>query len=154
MLDEYNDKYYLKLAERGKYFKQDNCSKARELADWKEHLRSGWDDIEVLSIGLPDHSKDPLKLGNTFRAEVHLNSNSIEPKDIGVEIVFTRKMDDKQKKALIIKPLKLIRNNKDSSVYRCEFPVEHSGLLDFAFRMYPVHPLLPHRQDFNLTKWI
>jgi len=26
--------------------------------------------------------------------------------------------------------------------------------VDFAFRLFPVHELLPHRQDFPLVKWI
>jgi hypothetical protein len=35
-----------------------------------------------------------------------------------------------------------------------EIPTLQAGVFDYAFRLYPKHPLLPHRQDFNLVKWI
>ncbi len=154
MLNEYYDKYYNKLFEQTKLFKENNYQKALELADWKQKLRERWDQIQIISARIPDLTPGSLKLGDVFKAEIKLNTHDISPSDIGIEVLFRQKNHGKVECPLFVKQLQLTNYNNNIASFSCEFPVKHSGALNFAFRIYPSNELLPHRQDFNLVKWI
>jgi starch phosphorylase len=51
-IDDYFEKYYIKLWERSKRFIDNNFEKAKELAAWKKTMVSEWDNIEVLNYQL------------------------------------------------------------------------------------------------------
>ena len=38
--------------------------------------------------------------------------------------------------------------------YKLDLKLMDAGAFGYAIRMYPKHPELPHRQDFNYLKWI
>ncbi|MBL7776216.1 MAG: hypothetical protein JNK89_09450, partial [Saprospiraceae bacterium] len=41
-----------------------------------------------------------------------------------------------------------------TATYACNFQPQTAGVFEFGFRMFPKHPLLPHRQDFGLVRWL
>jgi hypothetical protein len=131
-----------------------NFEKARELAAWKRNLIRGWESIEVVSINIPDSTQKPMILGEPFKAEVILDMNELSSTDVGVEILFGKKVNDVVKEPTLIKEMDVLRSNGDIVSFVCEVPIDQAGVYDFAFRLFPKNPLLPHRQDFNLVKWI
>jgi hypothetical protein len=40
------------------------------------------------------------------------------------------------------------------ATFAAVIPNPQSGVFDYAIRMRPSNPLLPHLQDFNLVKWL
>jgi len=40
------------------------------------------------------------------------------------------------------------------ALYAIELTPDDPGLFQLALRVYPKNPLLPHRQDFALVKWV
>jgi phosphorylase/glycogen(starch) synthase len=50
--------------------------------------------------------------------------------------------------------MNLISSEKNIAVFECNIPINQPGVFDFVFRLFPKSPLLPHRQDFNLVRWI
>jgi hypothetical protein len=38
--------------------------------------------------------------------------------------------------------------------FTCDIPIDQPGVYNYVFRLFPKNSLLPHRQDFNLVKWI
>jgi hypothetical protein len=40
------------------------------------------------------------------------------------------------------------------STYSCHFLPDSAGVFEYGFRMFPKHPMLPHRQDFALVRWL
>ncbi len=154
MLDDYYDQYYTGLIRHGRFMKEDNCLHAIELAGWKDHVKKEWDKLEIISLKVPDASAKPMKLGDTFKAEVKVKTNKINASHLGIEAIFGNRVSNEMKSPRFIKQLELTNVYKDTATFTCSFPVEYTGLIDYAFRIYPTHPLLVHRQDFPLVTWI
>jgi glycogen phosphorylase/synthase len=154
MIDDYFSRYYNRLLERSSELLANDCDKVRHLAAWKRRVLRGWDSIEVISVGIPDSTKKPLRLGENFVAEILLNVNELSPADLGLEVVFGHKINDEVKKIAFAEEMTVAGVDGNIVTYFIEIRTEQSGVYDFAFRLYPKHPLLPHRQDFNLVRWI
>ncbi len=152
-LDDYIRQYYEPLFKRSKLVTAKNFEMARHLANWKRKVVRGWDSIEVVSLTTPDSTIRPLPLGEPFRAEIVLDLNELSGTDIGVEVLFGKKVNDEVKELLHVEEMTMTRSEKNLVAFACEVQIEHAGVYDFTFRMFPKHPLLPHRQDFNLVKW-
>lgn len=154
MLDDYISQYYNKLFERTSMLRENDYEQVRKLSLWKKKIIRGWNSIEVLSVSLPDSTKRPFKIGEKFIAEISLNLNELSPEDIGVEIIFGQKEMDKVKSFIYKNEMRIVSSERNNVTYKTEIFVTRSGVFDYAFRMFPKNPMLPHRMDFYLIKWI
>ena len=127
---------------------------ARHIASWKRKVLRGWDGIEIVSQKTPFSEQKPLSLGDVFSAEIILNLNELSATDVGIEVLFGRKLNDLVETPIFIEEMNLSRSEKNIAVFECNIPINEAGVYDFAFRLFPKSPLLPHRQDFALVKWI
>ena len=103
---------------------------------------------------LPHSTIKPLVLGESYKAEIILDLNELSATDIGVEVILGQKENDEVKEIVYKEEMKITKTAKNQVSFRCEIPAVRSGVFDYAFRVFPKNPLLPHRQDFNLVKWI
>jgi alpha-glucan phosphorylase-like protein len=154
MLDDYQHKFYNKLIERSRLMQKDNFKLAREIDAWKSRIRSGWSHLEVKRIGVPDPSRKALGLGDDFVAEIELKLNGIKADDLGIDILFGQKEMDSVKKVMLRAEMKMVEAIPGTAKFTCLIPMEKIGVYHYAFRLYPKNKWLPHRQDFNLIKWI
>ena len=154
MIEDYDNKFYKKQIKRTKEISADNFKIAREIVDWKHEIIEKWDDITILGAEYPDSNIRPLVLGEKLNVKLKLDLNGLDPKDIGVEILFGRKRSDGREELLYVFNLKLIKLDGSIAVYHREIPATMSGVYDFTFRVYPKNKLLPHRMDFPKVKWI
>ncbi len=154
MLDDYYEKFYQKMLVRSDILYQNHYEKAKQLAAWKLRILRSWDSIEIIDVKVPDSTQKPLKLGDEFVAEITLNLHEIKSSEIGVEVLFGKKEFDEVNEIYYKEKLTPIKEEKGIVVYHCQIPTTKSGVYDYAFRIYPIHPLLPHRMDFPLVKWI
>jgi glycogen phosphorylase/synthase len=154
MLDDYQHKFYNKLIARSRLMRKDNFQLAIEIDAWKTKLRDGWSHLEVKRIGVPDPARRALGLGDDFIAELELKLNGIKADDIGIDILFGNKEMDTVKKIMLKEEMKLVESAPGTAKFTCKIPMEKIGVYHYAFRLYPKHNWLPHRQDFNLIKWI
>ncbi|HNW76612.1 MAG TPA: alpha-glucan family phosphorylase [Bacteroidales bacterium] len=153
-LDDYIRLYYNRMIERSLRLKADNYQIACDIAAWKRKILKGWDQIEVIKIKTPDSSRRPLDLGEPFKAEVVLNTYEIPPEEIGIEVIFGKKINDVVRHPEMIFEMKIAKTGKRGALYACEIEIDRAGVYDFVFRVFPKNSLLPHRQDFPLVKWI
>ena len=153
MLTDYVNQYYAPQAERSAMLDADNFKVAREIAEWKKNVRREWPSIEVISFTQPESSYT-LSPDKVFTAEVVLNIGSLKPEDIGVEMLFAT-MDNKSKLHIQNRCEFDVAEAKDGIVkYRTSLLPERTGMYQVAARIYPKNPLLPHRQDFGLVRWL
>jgi phosphorylase/glycogen(starch) synthase len=154
MIDDYYDKFYNKLINRSTMLFDKDYEGIRQLSVWKRKVLRGWDSIETVSVQVPDSTRKPLRLGENFVAEVVLNVNELAAHDIGLEVLFGHKVNDEVKSLSFTEEMTVAGVNGNIVTFFIEIPTLQAGVFDYAFRLYPKHPLLPHRQDFNLVKWI
>ena len=154
MLEDYYAKYYTRLFDRRNELYADQFTPAKLLVEWKNKVQNAWENISLDSLIVPDADNKPLEFGNHFAAEINLNIPGLDPSDIGAEIIMGNKSNGDVKKIAFKSELKLITSEKGKAKFKCEFPLEHTGVYDYAFRIFPKNSLLRYRMDFPLVKWI
>ncbi len=153
-LDDYIRQYYNPLFKRTRLMSAKNYEMARHVANWKRKVARGWESIEVIAVNIPDSNQKPLSLGESFKAEIILDLNELAGTDIGIEVLFGKKINDEVKEPSFIEEMSLLKTENNIATFTCDIPINQAGVHDFAFRLFPKNPLLPHRQDFNLVTWI
>jgi alpha-glucan phosphorylase-like protein len=154
MLDDYQQKFYRKLIARAGQVNGDFYKMAAEYAEWKSDLRAKWHEIKLEKLMVPDSSRGTLTLEDDFSTEVTIYTNGILPEHLGVEILFGKKDQGKVKKILFSKEMPLKEVKGKSATYAVEIPPFQAGSYSYAFRIFPKHEMIPHRQDFCLVKWV
>lgn len=153
MLTDYVNQYYSPQSLRAESLKADNYKLARQIAAWKKEVRKEWPNIEVISYTQPDSSYS-LSPANVLTAEVVLNIGELKPEDVGVEMLFAV-TDNKGKFHIQDRCDFNVVETKDGVVkYQTSILPERTGMYQVATRIYPKNPLLPHRQDFCLLRWL
>lgn len=152
-LNDYYVEYYNKLYARVQLLTKNKSAKLKELVAWKRKIRQAWDTIELIDLEYPDTEKLPLTLGQEYTMKVVLQLTGISPNDLGVELVVCKKEDNSYK---FIKTMQLdmVEEKQGRTTYIKTSRAILSGVYQCAFRIYPKHPLLTHRQDLPLLKWI
>ena len=153
MLTDYCNQYYIPQSKRTTALVKNNFKDARSIAAWKGEMARHWDSIEVLSYTQPEASYN-LAPNNSMHGEVVLKVGEINPKDIGVEMLFctmdrqgTLHIQDKSE-------FKLVSCEGGVARYEASFRPERTGMYQVATRYYAKNSMLPHRQDFPLVKWL
>jgi len=154
MIDDYFEKYYLKLSSRHKHLTANNFEKARELAAWKHSMREGWDNIEVLNYNFERTDDDVYRSGHEYRAEIALNVKNIPKENVGVEFVITHMGKQGTHEYVDSKEFALVSCQRGKCLYRASLVPEKAGSFFYGIRIFPKHPDLPHKQDFYLLRWV
>lgn len=154
MIDDYISKFYTKLSTRSALLKENNYSKAKEIAAWKNKIVDGWDGIEVLNVEVPDKLVFDPHVNEVYNIKVALDVKDLEYKGIGVELVVTR-LDHQLKDTLyLVKELELVKIERTVLKFNLDYQMDLAGSFKYAFRMFPKNEDLPHRQDFCYVRWI
>ncbi|MEN8224521.1 MAG: alpha-glucan family phosphorylase [Bacteroidota bacterium] len=154
MLDEYAEKYYAPLAKRSLAIKADNCTMAESLASWKNDLEKHWEHIIVKSVKVPDASDRALRFGEVFKVEVVLDCGELNAENVGLEVVFGAQNNARRDEILFVRGLHLTSVKKGQASFTAEFEIDHAGVLDYAIRMFPIHPMLANKQETGLLRYI
>jgi phosphorylase/glycogen(starch) synthase len=153
MLTDYCNQYYLPQAERTRELAANGAKLAREIAAWKRMMLVEWNNIKVVSFSQPEASY-VLSQDKMLRSEVVLDLGRLRPEDIGVEILFTSQDAKGGHHIQAVEELEMVSFEKGVATYCTEVLPEHTGMYQVAKRIFPKNPLLPHRQDFPLVKWL
>ena len=153
MMNDYFNKFYNPLAARYNKLIENDYQIARTIACWKKCMRREWSKVEILennSLG-----NGSLVLGDSSQASLKLYiGNDIEPEDIGIEILLA---EYNSKGRLCIKevfPYTFKECADGIATYVCDVIPDKTGAYQVAGRIYAKNPLLPHRQDFELVRWL
>ena len=154
MLQDYQTRFYSKLAKRSEQLKQKDYALAREMALWKTKIRRNWDTIELVDLQAPDTFNRSLPLGEKFEASAKLRLLELSAEDIGVEVVFYKRKSEKELEFLFVHEMDLKSEQENEVIFACSFVPRTAGVFEYGFRLFPKHALLPHRQDFGLVRWL
>ena len=152
-LDDYYAKFYGPLAERRKKLFANDYSKAKEIAAWKERVAERWDSIRIVSF---EKDEDMLKgnvlSGKKYHVKYVIDEQGLDDA-VGFELVTICKDDDGHEHIAQVEPLEV--TGRDGNLYTFEgtHSIPSAGSFKVAYRMYPKHVDLPHRQDFCYVRW-
>ena len=153
-LDDYQSRFYSKLWGRSQQLKKDDLRPVQELVKWKHRLRNVWDAIEIIRMDVPDTFNRSLPLGEPFQANISLHIHQLLQKDLGLEVVFFKRHSETALELLSRHELE--PNGQEGAIahWQCNIQPQTAGVFEYGFRMFPKHPLLAHRQDFGLVRWL
>ncbi|MDN3668089.1 alpha-glucan family phosphorylase [Echinicola jeungdonensis] len=149
-LMDYQHNFYNKLLEKGQRMRADGFAAAKELALWKKKVWRNWNDLDVLRISpeiISDWSKE-------VDIKLTLNMGDFTINDIGVEMIILRKKHIDSEDGHRTFELCAHEIGKEKVVFEGQIPALQPGNYEYSFRIYPKNPLLTHRQDFPLVRWV
>ncbi len=92
----------------------------------------------------------PLKWIMPYQGRIVLDLNEISPNDVGVELVIT----ENGERLIATHEFTLDKSSVDKAIFRADIIIKQPGTFNYGIRIFPKNENLPHRQDFNLVKWI
>jgi len=152
-IDDYFEKYYMKLWERSGKMIANDFEKAKNIAAWKKTMITEWDNIEVLNYSFETPKENVYRSGHDYKAEIALNVNNIPKENVGVEFVITQVINGEHE-FVASREFTLVSCKSGKCLYRAHLIPEKAGTFFYGIRIYPKNKDLPHRQDFYLLRWI
>ena len=149
-LDDYYTKFYNKLGSRFAALSADDNAKAKEIAAWKETVAERWDAIEVVSA--TNIADLDVTSGTDVKLTVVLDEKGLD-NAVGVEVVTIETDKEGKEHINCIDTLELVKKENNVHTFEGVHNVNHAGTFKVAYRMYPKHADLPHRQDFCYVRW-
>ena len=149
-LDDYYTKFYNKLGNRFAILSADDNAKAKEIAAWKETVAERWDSIEVVSA--TNIAELDVTSGTDVKLTVVLDEKGLD-NAVGVEVVTIETDSEGKEHINCIDTLELVKKENNIHTFEGTHSVNHAGTFKVAYRMYPKHADLPHRQDFCYVRW-
>jgi hypothetical protein len=153
-LDDYYSKFYNKMFKKVSDLSEKNAQLAKEYADWKNQMTRLWNAIELLDVQIPDVENTDIELNDVFKAKVSLFLGKIYAEHIGVEMIIADKENNQINDYTLIAPFELISTSNKKADYEIKIKTSRAGVHNFAFRIYPKHPLMQHRMELPLIKWV
>ncbi len=150
MIDDYIERFYSPEAKRFNALASDNYALAKEIVDWKNKVVDVWDGIKVL-----DFKNDALVNSATTtpcNIEARIDTNGLG-RDLGLEYVAYR-VENGIEHLYEVKPFKVVKEENGVLTYQLNDKIQDAGVYRYGFRLYPINPNLPHRQDFAYVRWI
>ncbi|MBO4956130.1 MAG: alpha-glucan family phosphorylase [Muribaculaceae bacterium] len=150
MIEDYITRFYEPEANRFNKLKANDYALAKEIVAWKEKVVNAWDGIKVLDFKMEGPKQSST--GQGYKVEAVIDTNGLG-RSIGLEYVAYR-VEDGVDHLFEVKPFKVVSDNDGILKFEINETIHDAGVYRYGFRLYPVNPNLPHRQDFAYVRWI
>ena len=151
MLADYTEKFYSPAAEQWRKYAGDSFSGARHVADWKARVRAAWPRIGLRRI---DQTVPRIRYGETLRFEVAVQLDGLTPRDLTVELVFTRPGEPTSVRArrYVLHHERPLENGEH--LFSRELTPDQCGKMEYRIRVFPTHALLTHPFEMGMMLWL
>ncbi|MGQ9603122.1 MAG: alpha-glucan family phosphorylase [bacterium] len=151
MVKEYTRKFYLPALSEYESLKEEDFSKARELAVWISRLRSSWGNIRIESVEAEISGDERVGSRVPVKSRIHLGG--LDPEDVAVEIYFGS-VDASGK----ITNAKIIEMSCDPDadgtyLYKAVVPCEDGGNQGLTVRVIPSRRKITNPLQLGLITW-
>ena len=150
MLGEYVDKCYLRAAQQGRRYAENQFEVARSIAAWKSRVRQAWPGVTIRRLDTP---KKRISFGDSLRIELALRLNGLNAEDMVVELLMSRVGMQDQDRTLSHRFAVQGADATGEHHFALELAPEFCGKLDMRIRAYPWHESLTHPLELGLMIW-
>lgn len=154
MLDDYIERFYIKLSSRHKQLQLNNFAKAKEIVAWKEKMSAGWDHIELVELSVPEQLRQSPTVNADYQLNAIIDVKTPDCKAVGVELVMTYRDAQNIEQILDTEEFNLVRTEGTRLSFQLNYRLNKAGTFRLGFRLFPKNENLPHRQDLNFVKWL
>ncbi|HUG84535.1 MAG TPA: alpha-glucan family phosphorylase, partial [Euzebya sp.] len=150
MVQDYTTQLYTPLAQRAMRLTADGGKRALELAAWRAHLATHWDEVRVEEVQV---ARAAGIIGDTRDVVVDVHLGSVEPDEIDVQLVHGPITADGTIQTPTIIRLAPEQLNQGRGRYRASLALDVSGEYGVAVRVVPDHEDLRSWADTGLVTW-
>jgi starch phosphorylase len=152
MLNEYVAKLYAPAAARGREYRANGWSGAREVAVWKQRVNAAWPAVRLRRVDAPANR---IVFGDRIRIEVAAELDGLSPSDVVVELLMQpSRRDEEDAPVQRLQFAALERGTDGEQRYALDLAPEFCGKLDYRIRAYPYHPKLTRPFELGLMLWV
>jgi starch phosphorylase len=151
MVAEYAENFYKKAAEKGRMFAEDKYAKSRELAVWKDKVRSAWPEVKANSVTWAGGNGTTVSVGDTVSATAQVFLGSLKNEEVAVEAYVKAVDPNGPSMAVRLEPTGEGANGWMRYAGRIE--VKDSGNFQFNVRVRPSNPSLTQAHELRLITW-
>ncbi|MFM7783859.1 MAG: alpha-glucan family phosphorylase [Gammaproteobacteria bacterium] len=149
MVMDYLVQLYSPASEQYRRLATDGGRAAGELAQWKARVRECWPGLGAALETDPPHA---VRYDERVPLAVCIDLNGLDPADIVVECLIEpgRGMRGEPQRVA------LVPEGGDNRAFRFVLALQpaNAGLQELRLRVYPWHPLLAHRFETGLMRWL
>lgn len=152
MLGEYIEKFYVPASRRWRLHADNGFAVPRALAQWKARVRGAWPGVRLRRWA---ETPRQVGFGDRMRFELAVHLNGLDPDDMAVEVVFSRRgpLDvEEHCHSAALEPQR--RLDGDEYLFAVELSPDWCGRMDYRFRAYPRHADLTQRFEMGLMCWL
>jgi starch phosphorylase len=150
MLKEYVNRLYLPAAQAGRAVELDNNALARELASWKQRIRSAWSQVKVEHVDA-DGLGDVVNLGSQVMIRAYVSLGALSPDDVDVQVVCGRvDADDRIRQSEHHSMVAGERYDGNRWQYSLPIDLDMNGPFGYTVRVVPRHIGLASHADMGL----
>jgi starch phosphorylase len=151
MVMDYVRNFYAPAKENGLRMGESDAEPARRLAEWKARVSEAWSGVTLeLLEAIPSRAF----ANETIPLRVGVNLNGLAPGDVVVECLVGTSGRDEGFEANSHFTLKPQSAEGESVIFALDLEPPLSGLQQIKLRAYPHHPLLTHRFEVGLMRWV
>lgn len=150
MVMDYITRLYCPAREQHRRLSADQAAGARELAAWKQRVRSCWAGVHISLISAPPVA---VHHDETVPLRVRVFMNGLQPSDLVLECLIDPAPQPEESTPQRVQ-LKPAPEGGNEHVFTADFSASNAGLQEMRIRAYPYHPLLSHRFELGLMIWL
>lgn len=153
MLKEYTLDYYVPSFNQSEKLKENNFSKATELAAWKKDIASKWDKIRFLDI--ETSSTHELKINSDLEMQAKVFLGDISTEDVNIEVYYGKLNSERQLENGKLQKMEVKKELGDNKyLYSANINNWDSGLNGYTLRIIPNKDFLPETDRQKLNYWL
>jgi starch phosphorylase len=146
MVQDYTRQLYTPLAERAVRLTADGGKRALELAAWRGHLATHWQDLRIVDVQI-DHAVGVL--GETREVVVDVDLGEVSPQEVAVQLVHGPITAD----GTIREPTVVTLQPSGGGRYHGRIALDVTGEYGLTARVVPQHEDLRTWADTGLVTW-
>jgi len=151
MVQDYGTMFYGKAAEKGRMFAENNWSKSRELAVWKDKIRKSWSQVRANAVTWNGPARTTVSVGDIIPVSAKVCLGSLQTNEVSVEAYLEAVDAGANSKVVSLEPTGSAVDGWLS--YAGRVPVDDSGNFHFNVRVRPSHPSLTQAHELRLITW-
>ena len=151
MIKDYTQKYYLPAISNYNKLSADSGIKAKEYQNWKQKIRTNWDNVKVLNSGIL--TTDETYVGKLIQVEAEVDLANLTPQDVEVQVFYGSIDPHNNLVNTQSRNLKLVSSNNGKHLYSGEYECPDTGKQGFTIRILPQNELMIYPSDLYLCAW-
>ena len=141
MVDDYVNQLYTPAAGAAHRLSADGFAQARELAAWRNRVRSSWDQVAVAHVESSGLDNVPA-LGNTLHVRAEVVLGALTPGDVTVQVCYGEVNEQDTIRNAECLPMTCLGDGEGTYRFDADVPLQKAGAFGYTVRVLPTHELL------------